>query len=224
MVAAGIANPTLADERMRNLARDILRSGKALEDFALAVADDIEIVTLLCAPVLAQVQHEVRDGKGQISRTDGHDSATHPSAHAPSSDAVAGQTISTTDGQVAVTRHRPGHARPRDPAALRSVAKTVATTLLDTFAIIDRNGERMPVGDIYVSSYNRLIHMTGKRSWRASREHALLNLLKAEVDRKAAYLPPETKTRDIFAADDIERLLTTATSLATPKLSEADAA
>jgi hypothetical protein len=100
----------------------------------------------------------------------------------------------------------------------RAAALAVARTVLDNFAIIDRNGERLPIGDIYVSTYPRLIRMTAKRAWRNSREHALLQLLKAESERIAVYIPSDAKTRDIFDPATVERLLNTATDLALPKL------
>lgn len=102
----------------------------------------------------------------------------------------------------------------------RAAAKARMTSIMDTFAILDRNGERLPIGDIRLTSYDRLIRMTAKRSWSAHREHALLRLLKAETERRAVHYPEGTLTREIFDEAAMAALVETATQLALPKLEE----
>lgn len=135
-----------------------------------------------------------------------------------------GRVVTRNGGEATIQKVEPsGRVSPAAPsltqiAGAKYAAAIVAKSVLDSFAIIDRNGERLPVGDIYVSSYGRLITMTAKRSWRAHREHHLIVLLKNEAERRAAFIPADAKTRDIFDAKTVEHLLTMATTLANPEL------
>ena len=143
MRQAGIKNPELAHKRLHNMARDCVRDGKNLDNLALAVAEDIEIVAFLCAPTLAQAQAEMCAGKGREQNADGRFGRTFPGAHAMKSPgAGAGRTGSTVPQPVG-TRNRPGSHKLRDPAALRAVSATVAKSVLNSVRV--RNGKA--IGD-----------------------------------------------------------------------------
>lgn len=134
---------------------------------------------------------------------------TQIEAAAPSANGGGGQLQHETQTRVASAAISPGR---------REAAKGRMKSIFDTFAIIDRNGERLPIGDIQISSYERLIAMTNKRSWRANREHALLRLLKVETDRRAVHYPEGATTRDIFEAKEIEAFIETATKFVLPPI------
>lgn len=91
-----------------------------------------------------------------------------------------------------------------------------ARTVLDTFTITMRQGSKVPIGDIPVASYGRLLAAAGKRAWVSSREYNLLFLLK-EAAGKQAHIPQGALTRDVFGPDAVKEQIDTATALALPK-------
>jgi hypothetical protein len=241
---AGILTPAM---RLRKIARAALGAGEDVQN-AIVQSGDVEAALTLANPrdvayalkkLIEELERdrdqpgdtgnshggpipvrstEMRTVEGQGYATgNGHGQVTPDSAQ--QNQDVAGQT-SPTDGQIRHTRHSPGHAKQRSQEALDAVSAVVARSVLDTFAIIDRNGERLPIGDIRIASYDRIIRMTSRRSWSATREHHVMVLLKAEAERRAAYIPDEATTRDIFDAESVERLLTMATTMATPTITD----
>jgi len=145
--ALGRAGYKSASDRLKNLAMDIIRDGKGLMDFAPLVAEDAEMVTVLAAPYLAQIQAEMRSKGGQWSSTDGQ-VVTTPLAPQQKLEPRGGHS-ERTDGQRSATpalssaRHMPGHAKQRSPEALRATAAVVARTAFDSFTV-----RGMPIGEL----------------------------------------------------------------------------
>lgn len=236
------ANLLPVQSRLEKCAREAASFGeffkKLSDDPEVALAlFDIDEIEVRARQKWSEV-HPDRQGNSQKDHSDttvgnggpgggqtrSHDHCAVTPAWTPSdiqsSGGEAGQSPDSDDGHDVVTRRVPGHSKRSGPAYAERRAERM-TTVLDTFAIIDRNGERLPVGQIYIHSYARLIKMTAKRSWRASREHALLQLLKEAADRKGV-IPNDAKTEDIFEVKEFEALLDTATRIATPQLPEGE--
>lgn len=163
-----------------------------------------------CDPAPSRQPNDEIEGK----QTAAHQGPMIPRPASSPDRGSEGQNFGAHQGQNWRAPSREPNAAQRKAAA--SVAKKVATTVLDTFSITERQGSKTPIGDVPVSSYGRLLATLGKRAWVSSREYNLIYLLKTEAD-KQGHIPQGALTRDIFDVKSVEDKISTATDLALPR-------
>lgn len=112
----------------------------------------------------------------------------------------------------------PGVSEERKAAAAK-VAMDITKSVFERFRITDRNGARIPIGEVYIHSLPRLIKMTIRRAWATDRERVFLQLMQSAAEMKGS-IPNDAKTNDIFTEFEVEHMLKQAVTMATPNLGD----
>ena len=144
---------------------------------------------------------------GQISG----DAQSWPASTAPQQIAN-GEGHATRDAHTAI-------ARPvREPskgqiAAAKRVGDKLATSIMDTFKITERQGSRIAVGDVKAHSWGRMAKSNAKSTWVRARETELCIIMSAFVN-KQAHVPKDANTRDIVSADAMKSAIAESAKIA----------
>lgn len=152
--------------------------------------------------LLEQAYKQVRGGNASGAGQKHPD--THASgARATNPDAVA--IPSPPKGQLPA-------AAASGPIISDAMKRVVRLSILDTFRITDRQGSRIPIGDISISAVHSHAERMGRNSWINARERELMLMISAAAGGMA--YRPETKVREIFSGEQIKRFIEQAGGIA----------
>ncbi len=146
-----------------------------------------------------------------------------PAPDSPKSGADGGQSSRDAQTGVASTAPQPiangeglspsdaraPAARPvREPSkgqreAAKRVGDKLATSVLDTFKITERQGGRTAVGDLRAHGLGPMWKQRSKRVWVGAREVELIRILDSLIG-KHAHVPQDALVRDVLSAQVVE--------------------
>ncbi len=108
----------------------------------------------------------------------------------------------------------------REPTSVQrkaeaKVAELVATSVMDTFKITERQGTRTAIGDVPATekAWLRIAARTGKGAWVSGRESEFATIMAAHMT-KQVYIPPGSKTRDVVNVDMAEAAIAESAKIA----------
>lgn len=226
-----------AEERLNAIGREIIAKERNIDKASallwLQIGSDAallwhlfepfrkEAARRLLAPLVAETKQN-RSGQPQrdIRLTSAAPSAGH--VEGDSQNLIA-RAINPDAGAIVNVLKDHGSTVPASgahPVVSESMKRVVRQTLLDTFRVTDRQGSRIPIGDIYLASVDTWAERMGRNAWINARERELMLMISAAAATKVAYRPSDARVRDVFTETELMEFIERAGGIAKhPELS-----